>query len=203
MSSGLASTTTTLLLQSLLDAGNTEVWQEFDARYRPIIIGVARRLGLSPEDAADSAQETLAQFVRDYRGGRYDRDRGRLRAWLIGIARHRILDLQRARARQRDKGGHTELADVPDEARLSEIWEVEHERMILCRAMSELREGTRTSPNTLRAFEMLVIEERPAEHVATECGMQVAEVYRIKHRLTKRLREIVERLNRVYEAAGA
>jgi len=71
-------TTTTALLDGLHDPANEEVWREFDTRYRPIILGFAVKLGLSDEDAADVAQDTLARFVQEYRAGRYDRTRGRL-----------------------------------------------------------------------------------------------------------------------------
>ena len=55
MNQALQTTTTTVLLEGLLDSGNEAVWREFDARYRPIIVGFARTLGLDPDDAADVA----------------------------------------------------------------------------------------------------------------------------------------------------
>src|SRR5262249_475580 len=91
-------TTTTLLLESLKDPGNQSVWREFDGRYRSIIIGFARNLGLNEEDAHEVAQQTLTEFVRDFSNGKYKRDRGRLRSWIIGIAQHRIADLCRHNA---------------------------------------------------------------------------------------------------------
>jgi len=38
--------TTTKLLEELKDEANADAWNEFDTRYRPILIGFARRLGL-------------------------------------------------------------------------------------------------------------------------------------------------------------
>ena len=80
--------TATAMLEDLRDPGNQTVWQEFDTRYRPILIGFARKLGLSNEDSADAAQDALIQFVRSYRAGKYERQRGRLSSWVIGIARN-------------------------------------------------------------------------------------------------------------------
>ena len=57
--------TTTALLEGLLEQTNDETWREFDARYRPIIVAFARRVGLGETDAADVAQETLLRFVRE------------------------------------------------------------------------------------------------------------------------------------------
>ena len=96
--------TTTALLEALLDPADDEVWQDFDRRYRPILIAFAQRLGLPDEDAA---QDTLTRFVRSYREGKYDRDRGRLRSWIIGIARHCIYDIHQHRATNPKRGGNT------------------------------------------------------------------------------------------------
>ena len=98
MSTAVAQLTTTALLEGLFDPANQELWRHFDERYRPVIIAFARRLGVEPTDAADIAQETLVQFLRDYREGKYDRNRGRLHCWIIGIAKHRIADQFRLRA---------------------------------------------------------------------------------------------------------
>src|SRR5690348_2881849 len=108
-------TTTTQLLDSLSDESNREVWAGFDTRYRPILEGVARRLGLPPEDAADVAQETLARFARDYRLGKYERGKGRLRTWILSIARARSIDLLRAKSRSNAQQGGTELSEEPSE----------------------------------------------------------------------------------------
>ena len=69
-------TTSSTLLESLKDAGNDALWRQFDARYRPIVTAVVRRMGLSDEDAAEVAQQTLAEFAQAYRVGKYERGRG-------------------------------------------------------------------------------------------------------------------------------
>ena len=93
------SKTTTQLLEALHDEGNEVAWQAFDDRHRPIVFGVARRLGLSEEDAADVAQQSIVEFLQAYKRGAYERERGRLRSWLVGIARFRSLDALRRRKR--------------------------------------------------------------------------------------------------------
>ena len=97
--------TTTALLDDLADPANEAVWHDFDARYRPVLVGFGRRLGLGAEDAADAAQDALARFVRSYREGRYDRGRGRLSSWIIGIARNCIVDQMRTRAARHEERG--------------------------------------------------------------------------------------------------
>ena len=79
--------TSTTLLDGLKDQGNAPVWSEFCTRYRPVIVAFARRLGMSEDDAQDAAQEALITFAAAYREGKYSRDKGRLRSWLLTLAK--------------------------------------------------------------------------------------------------------------------
>ena len=193
--------TTTALLEGLVDPANQKMWLEFDQRYRPILVGLARRLGLSAEDAADAAQETLTRFLKSYRAGKYDRGRGRLGSWIIGIARHSIADLQRTKAARHEERGLSAVQELPDEAKLSVIWDAECEREILWQGLNQLRQDTKTDARTLQAFEMVAFAGRTPADVAQELGTTTNDVYLAKHRCLKRLRVIVERLNELYEVA--
>lgn len=195
-------TTTTLLLDSLNDPANESVSREFDERYRPILIGMARRFGLDPHDAADAAQEALAQFFRDYRAGKYDRERGRLRSWLMRILHNRVRDLQRAAARRREHRGDSAMIGLPDPDEMEGAWEQEERRAILKRALLVLRSETNTEERTIRVFELVALDQAPASSVAENFSMETAEVYRIKNRLAKRLRGIVETLTDAYRTDG-
>jgi RNA polymerase sigma-70 factor, ECF subfamily len=191
------SITSTQLLDSLREEGNQQVWVGFDARYRPIVEGVARRMGLSREDAADVAQETLTVFVRDYRRGLYQRGRGRLRTWIMTIARNRAIDLLRARKRISDVRDDS-AAEVESEVFSQSVWEVEEERAIFEAAYKELMETSRADPVTLRIFEMTALRGFSTETAANECCVSVEQVRLAKHRITNRLREIVDRLTNAY-----
>ena len=195
----MRTTTTTALLEGLYDVQDSVVWQVFDDRYRPIIVGVCRRLGLNDSESDDVAQDTLLQFLRDYREGRYSRDRGRLRSWVVGIARHRVIDYQRSRGRRKEKVGHSSAMEVPDERSLEDIWDQEMQRSILRQSVEELRRTTRTTEKSIRAFEMIVFDRREVEAVAEILEMKAHDVYVAKSRVTTKLREIVERLKNLYE----
>ncbi|MEM8835867.1 MAG: sigma-70 family RNA polymerase sigma factor [Planctomycetota bacterium] len=192
--------TTTLLLQRLGDAQNTAEWSEFDARYRPVLVGVGMHMGLRRDDAEEVAQETLAQFARDYLDGRYNRERGRLRAWLIGICRHRVLDAHRRLARHRANRSDSALMNIADVHTLTKAWEEEERRVIFKRAMEVLCESERIAQSTIRTFEMVALEGLSAAAVAETNGLTVAEVYRVKHRVARRLREIVAQLTDAHHA---
>jgi RNA polymerase sigma-70 factor (ECF subfamily) len=195
----LTNSTTTALLDGLHDHANAAAWEEFDARYRPIILAYARRLGLSADEAADVAQETLFHFIREYREGKYDRTRGRLRSWIVGIVKYRVADRYRVRAMRKEKRGESAIVNLPDEGELSAIWESERRAELLRRAMKELRETTRTSDRSFQAFEEFAMKGRPAADVAAEMGMTAQDIYVVKNRMADRLREILTRLEVLYD----
>lgn len=196
------SRTTTRLIDDLRDPANADAWSGFDARYRPVLTGFARALGFGADDAAEIAQQALAEFSIAYRAGRYERGRGRLSSWLIGIARHLALE-QRRRRGARHAGGDSVLLEVPacstDDAHLTRVWAKEREAAILAEAVAVLRDSPRLEEHTMRAFELFVVRGMPAATVAAECGIDIDSVYTIKNRLLKRLREIVRELTTAYD----
>jgi RNA polymerase sigma-70 factor (ECF subfamily) len=189
--------TTTALLEGLADPADGATWQAFDARFRPVLLAFGRRLGLGDEDAADTAQDTLTRFVRSFRDGKYDRTRGRLSAWIIGIARHCIAELRESRARRREER-LSKAEELPDDAALTRIWDAECQRQILHEAVQELRRVSRTDPRTVRVFEMLAFEQRRPADIARELGISANDVYLAKHRCLKRLRSIVSELEEAF-----
>lgn len=190
--------TTTQLLEGLHDPENSAAWAEFDARYRPILLAVARRVGLNDADAADVAQETVVRFLAEYRAGRYDRERGRLRAWVLTIARSRIAGLRRFRATRREVGADG-LPSIPDADELEGHWMAERRRVLLREAMRELQARSRVEPKTMRAFELHVARGMPVAEVAEELGMSRHDVYLAKSRVTARLRDILAELERAFD----
>lgn len=189
------SRTATSFLTRLGDPADREVWHEFDQRYRPIIVAFAMRLGLGEADAADVAQESTLRFIDEYRAGRYDRDRGRLRTWLLGIVRTQSAMVKRkAQRRAALGGGDSVIIDCADESAVVAAWDEEREREILRRAMDELRTSSKTSAKTLQAFESLCIHAVPPAVVAEELGISVADTYLAKFRVAQRLRELAERI---------
>lgn len=198
---GELSRTTTDLLEALHDAEDGAAWTHFDARYRPILIGFARRLGCGDADAADVAQETLVRFVAEYRAGRYTRERGRLRSWLLSIARHRVGDIRRRAVRKPAQPAGTAVADLEDDAAMTRLWEAEHRTAMLREALSRLRAG-RTAERTIEAFEMLVLRAMSPDDVADALGISRQDVYVAKNRVSDRLRSILAELETAYEEPG-
>lgn len=193
--------TTTQLLNALRDPKEL-AWNAFDGRYRPIIHGLARRMGLSADTAAEVAQETMARFAEAYRAGRYERQRGRLRSFLIGIARHRITDELRAKYRSPIERGESALGAMPADVDFDTAWQQELEAAVLLASFDRLRSESRAEDRTLRAFELMALRGLPAPAVAEACDLKPEEVYRIKHRMTARLRVVIDEMRTAYEEDG-
>lgn len=182
--------TNTFLITGLKDGGNDRVWGEFCARYRPVLVSFAQRLGLLRDDAEDAAQEALIAFAEGCRQGEYDPGRGRLRTWLFGIARHKVMNLRRLEGRRHiaHPEDRTRILDsAPDEASMSATWEAEWRRAIIEVCLQEVRRIF--EPATVRAFELFVLQEWPAERVAAELGISRNAVFKAKHRVLTRMRE--------------
>lgn len=194
----LANRTTTKLLDALRDYRNEPAWAQIDSRYRPVIRGLARQLGLNEADSEEVAQQSLAEFVRAYREGRYDRGKGRLSSWILGIAHHTTLKMIRSGKREVHPGA-TAVAEIADEGRLRSIWTDERDRQILQRALAAIRDESAVDDRTLLAFELVGLRGVPAAEAAAQCGMSVDQVYVARSRVTKRLRGLVEEMTAAFE----
>lgn len=195
--------TTSLLLSTLRDEHEGTGWRDFHARYWPVLVGLGVHLGLREADAQDAAQWTLLEFLREFRAGRYERGRGRLRSYILGIARNRIRSLRRSGSRPAQAARSLEDApeqmdDLSDE-RLEAVWEGERRSAILREALEQLRASPRLAPATFLAFELVALRSVPAEQAAQQAGLSVDDVYLARHRCTKRLKELVEVITRAWD----
>jgi len=194
--------TTTLLLERLKDSRDTRAWEMFDQRFRGVILSTAIKLGLAEADAADAAQETILQALRDYQAGKYDRSRGRLSTWIVSIAHHRIVDALRKRRRDRDLSagsrGGGRIDEDPSTGDVAAVFDQALERRIFEQAWEKIQAESKLARETLLAFELTALRQVPAAQVASRCGLTVEQVYVAKNRVSKRLQEMVEELSRAF-----
>jgi RNA polymerase sigma-70 factor (ECF subfamily) len=194
--------TSTALLEGLKDHENRTIWAQYVDRYRPLIVAFCARLGLAEADAEDVAQEALIAFARRYREGRYDPARGRLRAWLYGIANAELLRWRRAHGRRLEvqiaaSDSATDLfAAQPDADRLSALWEEEWRKAVVRQCIAEVRDEV--GERTFAAFELFACEGWPARRVAEKLGTSESAVFVAKHRVLRRMRELHPRLEEVW-----
>ena len=180
--------TSTTLLEGLKDSSNDAVWLQFVERYRPLILGYARRLGAGAEDAEDIAQASLLGFCEAYRNERYERQRGRLRSWLFGIVRNQVKHWRTRDASRERQASETEVARLASPEDLEQLWEQEWAagvaRECLAQVQRELEQVT------FRAFNLYAMRELPVEEVVRRTGLTANAIYGAKRRVLARIREL-------------
>ncbi len=190
----LTTSTNTFLLERLKSSDNGTVWGLFVGRYRPVIFKYARRLGLAVEDAEDATQKTLITFSTAYQNGKYDRDKGRLRHWLFGIARNEIRNVARRRQDREvqivdsaDRTGFFESLEDPEQA--ERLWEDQWQQAVLRQCLEEVRGAF--EKKTIRAFELFAWKGWSARRVADHLGISENAVFLAKHKILKSIRKLV------------
>lgn len=171
-------------------AERENAWVEFQSRYLPVIRAFASRCGASRQDIDDIAQDVMTAFVGAQPEFTYDRSRGRFRGYLKTITVRAAI--RRVGKNLRFKG--LPLQDVPDaDLAVEPLWNDIWERELVAQALRLVRQECQDSL-AFRAFEQHVLLDRPAEDVAAELGTSVNNVHQAKSRITRQLREAVQRL---------
>jgi RNA polymerase sigma factor (sigma-70 family) len=189
------------LLARLKNWDDQPSWQEFFDLYWKLIYGVARQSGLSDAEAQDVVQETLFSVAKHLPAFKYDPARGPFKAWLLKLARWRMIDAlrQRGPAQQHhaneNKTPRTATVEtLPDEniPDIAQLWERDWEKNLLAAAFIKLK--PRLDPKKIQIFDFYVNHEWPPEKVAQTFQVSVNQVYLTKNRITEMLREEIARL---------
>ena len=117
-----------------------------------------------------------------------------MRHYLKGIARHRAIDAIRRTIRDKAAAGDTFINQLPEESAFDQAWDAEDQLALRDLALAELRASTKSSPENLKAFELMLARPLTPEQIAAECNISVDQVYKIKSRLGEKFREIYDRL---------
>jgi RNA polymerase sigma-70 factor (ECF subfamily) len=159
--------------------GDHAAWDELYRSVHPKLLAYARRR-LDPEPARDAVAETMARAV-----ARIDRFRwsgGGFDAWLFGILRHVVLDVQRASGRRPT----TQLTDRPS----LESGPLEH--VLDDEEATALRDAFgRLAPAERELLELRVVAGLSSEQVATAVGKRPGAVRMAQARALDKLRGLL------------
>jgi RNA polymerase sigma-70 factor (ECF subfamily) len=190
------------LLFRLRDWKDTASWEEFYRLYRKMLYSLARRCGLSHNEAEEVMQDVFRRVAETIHGFESNPQRGRFRAWLLNLARWRIADKFRARRpddcqpapNPKADAGHAGIVErVSDpEAGDSAIWENEWQHNVLDAALARL--ARRVPAKQFQAFDLYARQSWPVMRISRELNINPATVYLISHRLTRQLKLEVRRL---------
>jgi RNA polymerase sigma-70 factor (ECF subfamily) len=191
------STSVTLLGRLGLQPNDESAWQEFVARYTPLLQGWCRRCGLQATDAEDVTQNILLRLAGQLR--RYDyRPSGSFRGWLRTVARGAWCDFlvvgQKPGAAGTGESAVQQLLNnVEAQDDLVAQLDAEATRELLRAAVEQVRPNVQQS--TWDAFQLQAIEGLSGAEVAERLQLSVGAVYMARCRVQKMLRDEIARLD--------
>lgn len=188
------------LIERLVDWNDQARWQEFFDTYWRLIYNVARKSGLTDSEAQEVVQETVITIAKSI--GKYDRQAGSFKGWLLNTARWRIADQFRKRDPAelkplvrpdagRDTATIERVAGV-DGRQMETVWDHEWERNLFQGALERVKK--RVAPRQFQIFECCVIKRWSAARVAETLRVNVAQVYLAKHRVSALMKKEVAAL---------
>lgn len=197
------------LLVRVRDWADERSWREFHQRYHKLIVSMALQAGLTQTEAEDVLQETLLSIAKKMPGFVYDRKEGSFGNWIRAVTRHRILDAFRRRQPSdtrvepllespgSDVGmppgpGQAVAGALVDERGWDEAWNNAWQATVLEAALERVR--FRSRPEHFQIFYYSFVRELPALAVSRTLGVGLAQVYVVRHRLMRELKDEVARL---------
>jgi len=184
------------LIQRLKDQDDQESWREFFETYWRLIYSVASKSGLTHAEAEEVVQETILSVCRKMPEFRADPAAGSFKSWLLTLTRWRIGDQFRKRARaealRHHKSATPDPASDPSTATeervpdpggnvLEAVWNEEWEANLLENALEKLK--AQVKPKHYQIFYLLAVKEQPPSQVAKTLGVNIGQVYLVKHRV--------------------
>ena len=185
------------LLIRLKNWGDEESWHEFYKIYEKLIYETALKAGLRNVEAQEVVQETLLSVAKKIAGFNYDPDTGSFKGWLLQITRRRIVDQMRKRKPESAPAANgmpaPSVEQVTDpSSRLEALWNEEWHQALLdmARAVVKRKVGSRQ----YRMFDLYVLQQLPLKRVTKTLGVNAAQVYMAKYRITKLLKKELHEL---------
>jgi RNA polymerase sigma-70 factor (ECF subfamily) len=199
------------LLSRLRDLGDSDSWRAFFDTYWRLLYNVARKSGLNDSEAQDVVQETVIAVARKMPEFRYDPAKGSFKQWLLLITRRRIQDHLRRRYRSLPLAeGHPaalerKVEDLPavglaPDAQIEAAWEQAWQDNLFHAALARVRQ--RANPKHYQVFDYCVLQDVPAPEVARMLGLNAAQVYLARHRVSAAVKRAVRELEAQWGSPG-
>ncbi|NOX57946.1 MAG: sigma-70 family RNA polymerase sigma factor [Planctomycetes bacterium] len=184
-------TTHITLLERVGNVGDESAWNEFYARYGPLIRNFARRRHVGLADVDDIVQDVLLTLTKSMRDFKYDPARGKFRSYLKtlvvrSVYRKTFQKKQPVLLEDIDGAVDASEGDVESEAMWEEEWRQYHVRQAMRVIAVEYNEQDRN------AFELYAAQGRGAQDTAEVLGLNVDQVYKAKSRILSRLAELID-----------
>jgi RNA polymerase sigma-70 factor (ECF subfamily) len=190
------------LLSRLKDWNDQESWKVFFDTYWKLIYRTALKAGLSDAEAQDVVQETVISVSRSIPNFRYDPEKGSFNSWLLKVTTRRIADqlqkrgpvAKRAGTATGTSTGTSTIDRIPDPAAsgLEELWDEEWEQNLIDAATQRVK--NRVDAKHYQIFDCYAVKQWPISRVAQTFKVNRAKVYVIKHRVSRMIKNEIQRL---------
>jgi RNA polymerase sigma factor (sigma-70 family) len=192
------------LVERLANWDDQRRWQEFFDTYWKLIYSAARKSGLTDTEAQEVVQETVITVAKKIGKLRYDPAIGSFKGWLLQITRWRIADQFRKREpgnakhpRSQDDRLTATIERVPDSriVDLDAVWETEWKENLFEAAITRVKK--KVEPKQFQIFDCYVRKEWPAQKVAERLGVNIGQVYLVRHRVGALLKREIRALEKM------
>lgn len=186
------------LLERVKDLDDARSWSEFFQTYENLVCSYARRRGLREHEVDDVAQEVFKRIARTIHEFHHAAHPGSFRSWLRRLTGWRAEDRLRERAHLPDSVPLSDERTTPLVERIAAPpdpaleFEAEARQHLLAELFRHLE--NKVSPRHLQIFQLLVVEDMPAEHVARLFSMSLSNLYVLRHRVMEKLRAEAKRV---------
>lgn len=190
---GAFQTTLWSRIEDIQRGDDKAVWS-FVERYRKPLLSFIERRGYNRQDAEDLVQEVFLRLFAKEALARADRERGRFRSFLLGIAKH-VMSEERVRRQAKKRGGGEKpvpLSEAPEVAsedsgdgEFDRIW-ADH---MLRRALDVLESE---NPRQHKTLKMRFERDMSYQDIAEELTRNLQQVKNDIHRARKRLVRIIK-----------
>lgn len=173
--------------------GKSTAMVDFVSKYREPVLAFIRRQLISDEDAEDLCQEVFLLIVKDDLLARAERERGRFRSFLLGVARNVVRNAVRIRNASKRGGGASPVSlDYPIELAEAgppdETFDRDWIRRVIALALEEL---SRRSPRSHQVLKLQLEERLSYADIARQLGLDAKQVDNLTQQARGKLGELI------------
>lgn len=182
------------LLGRLKNSKDQSSWQEFFDTYSRLIYGVARKAGLSDQEAKGVLEATIESVAKQMPTFKYDARMGSFKAWLRNLTRLEIISLAlKRRPAPGGAGKETTVVEAdPSGKALEQLWDAEWKTNLFQAAVNNVKR--RLDPKKYQIYDLQVNKSWKPEKLAALMGKSVDEILEAKRSIAEMIEIEVKRL---------
>ena len=184
--------TSKTLLEKVKSDPKSEAWFELVRLYEPLITGWIVRAGIDQSEVGDISQEVFQTMLRELDAFEHNGRTGAFRNWLKITTINRCRRFWESKKRRAGLLGANDGTEVLNQladsnSELSKTWDNEHDHYVIERILKLVEQEF--DPKSFEVFVRNAVKGESAELLASEYEIPVGQVYKIKFRVMKRLRQ--------------